>query len=372
MLSPFDDYPVHQTALPVAHPATGDPNQYDRYFFCGYDRDGELYFGAAMGHYPNRKVIDASLSVVHDGVQRSVFASGRIPLDRGRTRVGPIEVEVVEPLRTLRVTVDAAHLGITADVTFEARTAASEEPRVTMRDGTVLVMDSTRLTQWGSWSGAIDVEGTRLDLRPDRTLGTRDRSWGVRSVGEPVPGAPSGRPPQIFWLWAPLNFENECTHLARFESGDGTPWYHSAHVVPVLADGEATYGTEETIEELEGVDYTIDWEPGTRRAQAASLTLHHRSGTSELITFERLATFQMKGIGYFHPEWGHGRWHGEADEGAESWKLDEIDPLDPSSNHIQQLFRVTKGDEAGVGILEQIAIGPHEPTGLTGILDPAG
>ena len=372
MLTPLDDYPVHQTALPIAHPSTGDPNHYDRYFFCGYDRDGDFYFAAAMGHYPNRKVVDASFSVVHDGVQRSVFASGRIPADRSETRVGPIEVEVVEPLRTLRLKVDAAHLGITADITFDARTVASEEPKVTMRDGTVLMMEFTRLTQWGTWSGALDVEGTRIDLDPGRTLGTRDRSWGVRGVGEPVPGAPSDRPGQIFWLWAPLNFDDECTHLARFEHSDGSPWYDSAQVVPTIGPGDPTYGVEGTIEELEGVDYTIEWEPGTRRAQAATLTLHHRSGASELVTFERLLTFQMKGIGYFHPEWGHGRWHGEADEGADSWKLDELDPLDLSSNHIQQLFRVTKGDDQGVGVLEQIAIGPHEPTGLTGLFDAAG
>ena len=75
MLSAFDDYPIHQTGDPIAHTASGDLNHYDRYFFNGYTTDGSLYFGAAMGLYPNRRVIDAAFSVVRDGLQVSVHAS---------------------------------------------------------------------------------------------------------------------------------------------------------------------------------------------------------------------------------------------------------------------------------------------------------
>ncbi len=53
MLTPFDDYPIHPSANPIAHPATGDPNHYDRYWFNGHEQNGDFYFGAAMGHYPS-------------------------------------------------------------------------------------------------------------------------------------------------------------------------------------------------------------------------------------------------------------------------------------------------------------------------------
>src|SRR5215468_8483458 len=144
MLTPFDDFLIHQTPLPVAHPASGDPNHYDRFWFNGYTED--FYFAAGMAVYPNRGIIDGAFAVVHDGVQRSVFASGRIPADRGETRIGPLTIEVVEPLRVVRVRADASDLGIDADVTFTARTPVLEEPRQTMHSGTKLVMDSTRLT----------------------------------------------------------------------------------------------------------------------------------------------------------------------------------------------------------------------------------
>src|SRR5450432_1744568 len=130
VLTPFDDYPIHQTPLPLAHPATGDPNHYDRFWFNGYTEN--YYFAAGMAVYPNRGIIVGAFSVGKDGVQRSVSASGRIPADRGETRIGPLSIEVVEPLRTTRVRVDAADLGIDADVTFSARSVALEEPRQTL------------------------------------------------------------------------------------------------------------------------------------------------------------------------------------------------------------------------------------------------
>ena len=127
MLTPFDDYPIHQTPLPVAHAGDGHPNHYDRYWFNGYAED--VYFAVGLGVYPNRGIIDASFSVVHNGVQRSVFASGLAPPDRTETKIGPISIEVVEPLRVNRVRVDAEEFGLVADLTYRARTSAHEEPR---------------------------------------------------------------------------------------------------------------------------------------------------------------------------------------------------------------------------------------------------
>ena len=169
MLTPFDDYPIHQTPAPIAQPFSGDPNHYDRYWFNGFSRDGGFFLGAAMGHYPNRGVVDGAFSVVHDGVQHSLFASGRMPHDRATT-VGPLRIEVVEPLRTLRYVVAENDHGLTADVTFRARTQAVEEPRQQLaRDG-VPVMDYTRLTQWGTWEGTVTLPtGATLELEASTT-----------------------------------------------------------------------------------------------------------------------------------------------------------------------------------------------------------
>ena len=62
MLLPEDDFPIHQTAQPLAHVMDGHPNAYDRFWFNGYTSD--FYFAVALGLYPNRGVIDGAFSVV--------------------------------------------------------------------------------------------------------------------------------------------------------------------------------------------------------------------------------------------------------------------------------------------------------------------
>ncbi len=291
MLSAFDDYPIHQTGDPISQPASGDPNHYDRYFFNGYSKDGALYFAAAMGLYPNRRIIDAAFSVVRDGEQISVHTSGVATEDRGHTAVGPITVEVREPLRTLVVRVDAPDHGIRADLAFRARTVAVEEPRFPRARR---VRGSSWTTR-GSRSGAPGRAGSRSTANASRstgpsTWGSRDRSWGIRGVGERIAGPP-GAAPQFYWLWAPVNFDDVCTHFDVNEAADGQQWHHSGFVVPALADADTdpvrdTGGLAVSAEPMASVSCHIDWEPGTRRAARAQIELtpwnapsaHRRAG----------------------------------------------------------------------------------------------
>jgi hypothetical protein len=288
------------------------------------------------------------------------------------TTVGPITVVVDEPLRVLRVVVDGAELGLEADLTFRARTVAMEEPRQTIVDDARPMMDYTRLTQWGGWDGSIRVHGTELTMDPRAVMGTRDRSWGVRPVGEQVPMPPGDRLPQLFWLWAPLNFDDVATHLALFEHADGSRWMQGGAILPVLDGPDApTWGPDDGVERLAGVDYHIEWEPGTRRARRARLALRRRTGEPWSIELEPVMTFRMRGLGYMHPEWGHGQWRGPEAVGGESLVLADVDPTAPDSIHIQELVRARVDGRDGVGVLEQLALGDHAPTGLSGLFDGA-
>jgi hypothetical protein len=72
---------------------------------------------------------------------------------------------------------------------------------------------------------------------------------------------------------------------------------------------------------------------------------------------------------FTHPHWAHGKMHGPLETARESIRLDEFDPTDFSSIQLQNLVVAKMGDRRGIGVVEQIAIGPHQPTGLTGLLD---
>lgn len=369
MLTPFDDYPVHQTPVALAHAGNGNPDHYDRFWFNGYTED--FYFAVALGIYPNRGVIDAALSVVSDAVQRSVFASGRAPLDRTQTAIGPISIEIVEPMRINRVVVDAPEYGLSADMTFTARTAGCEEPRQTRYVGTRLAIDMTRASQLGRWSGSVTVDGATNDFNTRTVYGTKDRSWGLRPVGLPASAAPEPSAGQIFFLWAPLNFDDVALHYLTFEDHAGASWAQSGAVLPILRPGDPVYGPQDRIEHLD-ISHTIDWAPGLRRSRGARLDFR-RGEATETIELEPLLTFRMKGAGYFHPQWSHGLWHDELAVGGEQTPVAELDNLALDNIHVQQVMRARWGERTGIGVLEQLAIGPHDPSGFTGLVDvPAG
>ncbi len=369
MLTPYDDFPIHPSAEPLGQTATGDPNHYDRYFFNGTDRDGRFYLGAAMGHYPNRGVIDGAFCFAIDGMQHSLFASGRMPLDRS-TRVGPLRIEILEPMQKLRIVVDDEH-GIGVDLTFDARTVAVEEPRQFKRlpDGRMLT-DHTRMTQWGAWSGVIRIDGDETRVDPLTTPGMKDRSWGVRPVGDPTPtNFPSGiAVPQAFWLWAPLHFDDRHTHLALHEHPDGTRWLETALVVDPRPAGVQPW-TQAGLRRCDDIRYEVEWRPGRREIERAALSFRHPDEGDLRIELERCFTFHMRGIGYLHPEWGHGRSHGELATARESIKVDDLVQTRTENLHVQTVVKARLGAQTGIGVLEQLCIGPHQPTGLTGLLD---
>jgi len=112
-------------------------------------------------------------------------------MERMELTVGPIRIEVIEPLQILKVTLSQAE-GLACELTFEGRAFPIEEPRFTRRNGPRMFMDYTRLTQNVRVSGWTEVDGDRRETGAG-WAGTRDRSWGIRPVGaqdpQPTPGA---------------------------------------------------------------------------------------------------------------------------------------------------------------------------------------
>lgn len=373
MLSRFDDYPIHQTPEPVAHPASSDRNVYDRYWFNGYANDGEFYFGIGMGRYPHRGILDCGFSIVRDGEQHSFHGSRRAPDEPSESVVGPFSIEVVEPMRRARVRLAPNSTGIECDLEFTARTACIEEGRQTKHVGQRVFMDATRFAQMGRWRGVVKYDGKTLPIEPSRVFGTKDRSWGIRPVGAPeMDGAPRLEMPQFFFLWAPLQWKDRCTHFGVFENGDGSRWHADGAIAPAYENPADIPGvTDPAIRYMVAVEHSLEYVKGTRRAHRARLALIERGGARHEISLESLLTFQMKGIGYTHPEWGHGHWKGELAIAGESWKSADLDPLAFDNLHTQQVMRARMGGEEGIGVMEQIAIGPHEPSGLTGFMDGA-
>ena len=360
MITAGDDYPLHNDARPVRDPGT-ERNLYDRFFFNAYSPAADAYVSVAFGLYPGRNIMDAAFGAIVDGVQHNVRASRLLGADRLDTRVGPITVRIDEPLRVLTVTVDDEPSGIAASLTFTARGPVFEEGRYHFQPSHRTLFDYTRLTQNGSWSGSITIDGTTIDAAG--WLGTRDRSWGIRPVGERETGAPE-IPAGFYWVWAPLNFGDACALFDSNEHPDGRPWHREAMWAPAGGlDGPVDRGKG-------SID--IDFKPGTRHARSATLHLEMPSGERSIL-LTPVVEFVMQGIGYTHPTWGHGMYVGDDVRAYESWKVDEVDEQAFGNQHIQALVRAERDDGTeGLGILEQLIFGPHQPSGFQDWFDFAG
>jgi hypothetical protein len=361
-----DDFPIHQTSEPIAYSGT-DRNFYDRYFFNGYGGEGELFFALAFGVYPHLNIADASFCVVRDGVQTALHASRWLDMERMDLSVGPIFLEVLEPLRRLRLRIEAPEQGVSADIVFSGRAFPIEEPRFIRRHGPRAFMDYTRLTQNGRYAGWIELDGRREAV--DGFMGTRDRSWGVRPVGaRDSQGLAPPVDPQFFWIWSPANFESGGFFFHTNDDETGRPWNRRAVWAPDGADGAA-------LQEITDCRVEIEWTPGTRHARRAVVTLGGATGAREIV-YEPSWAFFMLGLGYGHPKWGHGVDQGRLSVEREDLALAEVDATLPQHLHVQALCKVTWSEggrvaRTGRGVLEQLAIGPHAPSGFAGLLDMA-
>ena len=366
MLTKGDDYPIHQTPEPIAYTGAAR-NFYDRYFFNGYKLDEDIFFAAALGVYPYVNVMDGALSLIVDGVQHNLLASRAMHMERLDTQVGPIKVEVIEPLHQLRLIVDAPEHELALDAVFTSRALVQEEPRFTRRIGSQLVMDSTRLTQNGSWQGSLSFRGKEIPISPETWLGTRDRSWGVRNIGapdsQPNPEAPNMF--QFYWLWAPINWEDGVTLYHLNDDEHGRAWNTHGVWVPLRGLGDPV--------EMAKVSSDIEYNSGTRHAKVAKLRFETDDKRVAEITMKPRFHWYMKGVGYGHESFSHGSFHGELDTHFEEYPLADVD--DAMNLHIQGISDVEMvgdlGERKGRGVLEQLIAGPHAPSGFTQQLDMA-
>ncbi|HYD48011.1 MAG TPA: hypothetical protein VEB21_06680, partial [Terriglobales bacterium] len=203
---------------------------------------------------------------------------------------------------------------------------------------------------------------------PERVRGTRDRSWGIRPIGaaDAQPTLPL-QMPQFFWLWAPLNFDDYITLYHRNDDAAGKPWNTRA----VLAALGSAAG-----QESEDVGAAIDYRSGTRRVRRLRIELRQHGSVAARIQVEPQWHFYMPGLGYMHPEWGHGLYKGELAVGYDSYDRATTDDAVPGMMHIQAFSRaeleLAGGErQLGSGIVEQLILGPHAPSGLRELFDPA-
>ncbi len=364
-MSSFDDYPVHQAPEYVRHPATSDRNFYDRYYFNLHPSSDEYFAVMGLGQYPNLGVTDAFCAVAQARTQRIVRASRPLE-DRSDVSVGPIRVEVIEPLRKLRVVIEPNESGVAMDVTWTGAIEAFEEPRQYLRSRGTVIFDTQRFAQLGRWEGTLAIDGAETAVTPDRCGGSRDRSWGVRPVGEKQPDGIRLTTPTMagMWNYMPADFGDHSIVYMCHEKPDGTRALEEA--VRVWSD---PHRPPDWLGRPEWRHETI---AGTRLLAGSAIAFPDGpDGPFEMAATPLLANFVSIGTGYgIDEDWRHGMWQGEQlVVQALTFSVDEIRRL-AQYGLVDSVARFAyddpaRGPQEGYGLYEHGFFGPFPQLGLT-------
>ena len=306
MLSSMDDSPLHQITEVIRHVGTSDRNFYDRYYFNLHACDETLFMVMGLGQYPNLAVQDAFACVTRKG-KHHVVRSSRVLGDRMDTSVGPFRVEVIEGLKRLRFVLEPSEHSIACDLTWQGAIPAFLEPRQVSRKYGRVVFDTQRFAQTGTWTGSLEVEGESFQVTPDRWWGTRDRSWGIRPVGEQEhPGIRQGEG-QIagMWNYSPMQFADHSVLYILNETPTGERAIEEA--VRIWND------PARLPEWLGRPEYEHVLTPGKRMIERSVLHFPQAPGGGFSVRATPLLTAYIAvGTGYgMEADWRHGMYQGE-------------------------------------------------------------
>jgi hypothetical protein len=355
-LSSWDDYPVHQAPEFIAHPGTSDRNFYDRYYFNMHPCSDEWFAIFGFGVYPNLGVVDAFVDVRRGDAQHIVRASAPLR-DRGDLAVGPFRITVLEPLHRLRFQVEPTEHSVAMDATWEGHTPAMPEPRQYLRSKGRVVFDTQRLAQTGRWSGALSVGGDTLALAPDHCWGVRDRSWGIRPVGEPE--ADGIRQGELvlsgMWNYFPMQFDDHAIMYICHERDDGQR--------PLVQAERVWVDPDRPLDELGPVEHAHHLVPGTRVIDRS--VLRFPESDLEITCSPLLANYVSLGTGYgIDADWRHGMYHGP--EPVVQGLVLEVDDIKGLAQYgiVDHVARFSYRGAVGYGLLEHGFFGPYRRYGL--------
>lgn len=370
MLSSWDDYPVHQIAEPIRHVATSDRNFYDRYYFNMHSCSDELFVVMGMGMYPNLGTHDAFITV-RRGDTHHVVRANKPLVDRMDTSVGPFRIEILEPLRSLRLVCDAPDLDLSCDLVWNGVFEPWIEPRHYSRKHGRVVFDTSRFAQNGRWSGSLRVGDETFEVTPDRWWGARDRSWGVRPVGEPEPAGIQTEPVMTgMWNYVPMQFDDHSILVLIQEEGNGRRVMDEA--VRIWHDPAGSLQAREP-DWLGSAHVSHTLKPGTRLVETPS-TFHlpdAPDGPIEIVCTPLVHNYLGIGTGYgLGDEYRHGMWIGdETTVEGKSWPMDELEEWAwwAIVEHCARFEYTTPSGSvhAGHGMFEHMFIGPYPQGGLS-------
>jgi hypothetical protein len=220
----LDERFAHQIPEPFPNVLHFHPDWRESLFFIMHQREkpGDVLI-LTLAHFPSRQEID-SLQLGRVGASPIMVRHLRkVDGDQDDFRVGPITIDVIEPLKKIRlVAVASDATPVSFDISFTARTQPYQLRRGTMKAKYEIVWDQSHMFQSGTYNGSYTHNGKTYEV--DNWWGQRDHSWGVRS---------HARCP--LWMWMPIQLEEGMLSVWHWEYPNGARVYTDGCFAP--ADG---------------------------------------------------------------------------------------------------------------------------------------
>ena len=316
MLLGMDEYPYHQITATFAGVGGTDPSWNDGHYICLSDMSGTVGLASSLRLYQNNDVLDGFVCVRFEGKQHNIRLSRRLRPDMDSLSVGPLRLEIVEPLKSIRLLLEDNDFGVSLDVVCTSTAPAYEDPSEFTRVDGRLISERATYEVTGKCGGWVEVQGERVALSPETDSFFRNHSWGYqagrggpRLYGAPVTGAPRRTPGVRQWVLFDM------------------PGYGGFYFVDPSgrkASGKGVIMMPERSVPVVDVVHDLDFYEGGRRLRGGSVQLTDADGTERAFAIEDLGWVYTQGGGYFggfDDGLGQGVYRGDYHVEGEIWDV---------------------------------------------------
>jgi hypothetical protein len=356
MLLGMDEYPYHQFTDTFAAVAGSDPQWNDGHYVTLCDADGTVCLSSNVRLYQNNDVLDGFVCIRYEGKQHNIRLSRRLRPNMDHLGVGPLRIELIEPMQVLRMVLEDNEYGISLDVTCRTTAGPHLDPIETTRVDGRLISERATYEVTGECTGWVSVAGTRVELTGASFF--RNHSWGYQpGRGGARHGAPTPkrRLPGVR-QWVLMHMPDHGV-------------YYFDDPRPRAASGQGAIMTGDHSVGVSSVSHDLQFYDGGKRLRSGAIELTDAEGGTHSYTVEDLGWVYCQGGGYFggfNDGLGQGVYRGDYHEEGEAWDVSHpTEVVDPSGrrfefNHAwaENFVRVRSGDATGLGHFECVVISP--------------
>jgi hypothetical protein len=348
MLIGLDEFPFHQTTQTFGSTASSDPMWNDGHYICVADQAGTIALTSNLRLYPNNDVMDGFVCLRHEGRQYNVRVSRQLRPRFDELRVGPLRIDIIEPMQAVRLVLDDNPMGITVDITCESSVAPYLGPIEVQRVDGRLVSERMTYELTGTARGSVSVGDDEWVLSTTTTSMFRNHSWGLTPGrgGPRLHGAPTQRHrPSGIRQWVLFHLPEHGGFFFVDPSGRA-------------AAGKGAILTSDRIVPVVDIDHDVSFYEGGRRLRSATFSLLDTDGVRRLYRADDLGWVYCQGGGYFggfDDRLGQGVFRGVDHLEGEVWDVSHPTEIVDSTGHrttlpnawAENFTRITHVDETG-------------------------